>query len=159
YDVRIKRDSWGVPHVFGKTDADTAFGVGYAQSEDDFATLQDVTLASRGTLAATDGIKGATTDYLVRLFRVWENVNARYSKDIPPDVRRVVEAYADGVNLYGAKHPDQVKPGFLPVSGKDIVAGFVFKTPFFYGLDQVLKDLTSPKPTDTSSKTGSNGLA
>jgi len=159
YNVRIKRDSWGVPHVFGKTDADTAFGLGYAQSEDDFATLQDVTLASRGTLAATDGIKAATTDYLVHLFRVWENVNARYTTDIPPDVRRVVEAYADGVNLYAAKHPDAVKPGFLPVTGKDIVAGFVFKTPFFYGLDQVLKDLTSPKPTDTSSKTGSNGLA
>ncbi|HEY1707430.1 MAG TPA: acylase [Rhizomicrobium sp.] len=159
YQVRIKRDTWGVPHVIGKTDADVGFGLGFAQSEDDFATLQEVTLASRGTLAASNGIGAATTDYLVHLFRVWENVNARYTKDIPPDVRRVVEAYADGANTYAALHPEKVLPGTLPFTGKDIVAGFVFKTPFFYGLDDVLKDLTSPKPTDTSSKTGSNGLA
>ncbi len=159
YQVRIRRDRWGVPHIAGKTDADTAFGLGFAQSEDDFATLQSVTLASRGTLASTDGVGGATTDYLVHLFRVWENVNARYASDLPPDVRRVVEAYADGVNYYAALHPDQVESGALPFTGKDIVAGFVFKTPFFYGLDGVLRDLTSPKPTETSSKTGSNGLA
>lgn len=159
YNVRIKRDTWGVPHIVGKTDPDVAFGLGYAQSEDDFATLQSVTLAGRGTLAASEGIGGATTDYLVHLFRVWENVNARYTTDIPPDVRRIAEAYADGANLYAAQHPEKVTPGALPFTGKDIVAGFVFKTPFFYGLDGVLKDLTSPKPTDTSSKTGSNGLA
>jgi penicillin amidase/acyl-homoserine-lactone acylase len=159
YQVRIKRDTWGVPHVEGKTDADVAFGLGFAQSEDDFATMQDVTLASRGTLAASEGISGATTDYLVHLFRVWENVNARYATDIPPDVRRIVEAYADGANYYAALHPEKVKAGALPFTGKDIVAGFVFKTPFFYGLQDVLKDLNSPKPTDTASKTGSNGLA
>jgi penicillin amidase/acyl-homoserine-lactone acylase len=159
YQVRIKRDSWGVPHVIGKTDADVAFGLGYAQSEDDFATMQDVTLASRGTLAASDGPNAAVTDYLVHLFRVWENVNARYTSDIPPDVRRIVEAYADGANLYAAQHPEKVKSGALPFTGKDIVAGFVFKTPFFYGLQDVLQDLNSPKPTDTASKTGSNGLA
>jgi penicillin amidase/acyl-homoserine-lactone acylase len=159
YHVRIRRDSWGVPHIRGRHDADVAFGLGFAQSEDDFATLQDITLASRGTLAASDGMDAATTDYLVRLFRVWENVNARYATDLPLDVRRVVEAYADGVNYYAALHPDAVKSGALPFTGKDIVAGFVFKTPFFYGLDGVLRDLNSPKPTDTASKTGSNGLA
>jgi penicillin amidase/acyl-homoserine-lactone acylase len=159
YQVRIKRDTWGVPHIEGKTDPDVAFGLGFAQSEDDFATMQDVTLASRGTLAASEGISGATTDYLVHLFRVWENVNAHYATDIPPDVRRIVEAYADGANYYAALHPEKVKAGALPFTGKDIVAGFVFKTPFFYGLQDVLKDLNSPKPTDTSSKTGSNGLA
>ena len=55
YDVRIRRDDWGVPHVLGKTDADAAFGLGYAQSEDDFATLQDVVLATRGVLAPRQG--------------------------------------------------------------------------------------------------------
>lgn len=46
YDVRIRRDEWGVPHILGTTNADTAFGLGYAQSEDDFDTLQDVVLTS-----------------------------------------------------------------------------------------------------------------
>src|SRR5215475_11791191 len=109
YDVRIRRDTWGVPHILGKTDADVAFGLGFAHSEDDFATIQDVVLATRGTLAAANGPSGATTDYLVRVFRVWENINARYRTDLPPDLRRVVEAYADGVNYYAALHPDRVK--------------------------------------------------
>ena len=53
YDVRIRRDSWGVPHVLGKTDADVAFGLGFAHSEDDFATIQQVALASRGIVSIT----------------------------------------------------------------------------------------------------------
>ena len=46
YDVRIVRDNFGVPHVFGHRDADVAFGLGFAHSEDDFATIQDVALAT-----------------------------------------------------------------------------------------------------------------
>jgi penicillin amidase/acyl-homoserine-lactone acylase len=157
YNVHIVRDNFGVPHVFGHTDADVGFGIGFAHSEDDFATIQDVALATRGQLAASEGLDAATTDYLVHLFRVWETIDARYATDLPPNVRRVVEAYADGVNYYAALHPGQVKPGLLPLTGKDIVAGFVFKTPFFYGLDDTLKKLTAPVPAKLPS--GSNGMA
>ena len=34
--VRILRDTWGVPHIFGHTDADAAFGLAYAHAEDDW---------------------------------------------------------------------------------------------------------------------------
>ena len=159
YHVRIVRDDFGVPHVFGHTDADVGFGIGFAHSEDDFATIQDVALATRGTLAATEGPNAATTDYLVHLMHVWETVNAHYEKDLPADVRKVVEAYADGVNYYGALHPEQVKPGLLPLTGKDIVAGFVFKTPFFYGLDDTLKKVMAPADDKKKLPSGSNGLA
>jgi acyl-homoserine-lactone acylase len=159
YDVHIRRDSWGVPHIAGKTDADVGFGIGFAHCEDDFATIQDVALASRGQLAASTGIKGATTDYLVHLFRVWENIDARYEKDLPADVRRVAEAYADGVNYYAALHPDKVKPGLLPLTGKDVAAGFVFKTPFFYGLDAMLRKLNQDTGGKPLPEIGSNGLA
>jgi acyl-homoserine-lactone acylase len=157
YQANIRRDEFGVPHIRGRTDADVAFGFGFAHSEDDFATIQDVALACRGQLAATEGLKAATTDYLVHLFRVWETINIRYERDLPADVRKVVEAYADGVNYYAALHPDRVKAGLLPLTGKDIVAGFVFKTPFFYGLDKTLRDIEAP-PSDTQ-ETGSNGVA
>jgi acyl-homoserine-lactone acylase len=157
YHVRIRRDEYGVPHVRGLTDADVAFGFGFAHSEDDFATIQDAALACRGQLAATEGYKSATTDYLVHLFRVWETINARYDRDLPADVRKVVEAYADGVNYYAALHPGKVKPGLLPLTGKDIVAGFVFKTPFFYGLDTTLRDLVTPPVNEP--EVGSNGAA
>ncbi len=105
YHARIERDNFGVPHISGPRDADVAFGMAFAHSEDDFATIQQVALAVRGQYAATEGPKAAVTDYLVRLFRVWETVNAKYERDLPADVRRVVEAYADGVNYYAALHP------------------------------------------------------
>ncbi len=159
YDVRIRRDSWGVPHILGKTDGDVAFGLAFAHAEDDFATIQTVALASRGRLAASVGPKGATTDYLVRLFRVWETVNARYEKDLPSDVRRIAEAYADGINYYAALHPEKVEPGLLPFTGKDVVAGFVFKTPFFYGLDSTLRKLTADTGGKPLPEIGSNGIA
>jgi len=159
YDVRIRRDSWGVPHILGKRDADVAFGLGFAHSEDDFATIQEVALATRGQLASNVGMKGAVTDYLVHLFRIWETVNARYEKDLPVDVRQIAEAYADGVNFYAALHPAKLKAGLLPLTGKDVVAGFVFKTPFFYGLDATLRKLTADTGGKPLPEIGSNGVA
>ena len=137
YDAEIKRDEYGIPHISGPRDADVAFGLGFAHSEDDFSTIQNVAIATRGTLAASQGKKAAITDYLVRLMGVWDAVNANYAK-LPADVRKVLEGYAEGVNFYAVKHPDEVEPGFLPFTGKDVAAGFVFKTPFFYGLDKTL---------------------
>jgi acyl-homoserine-lactone acylase len=145
YHARIERDTYGVPHIIGPRDADVAFGMGFAHCEDDFSTIQQVALAVRGQLAAAEGPKAAVTDYLVRLFRVWETVNAKYDSDLPPDLRQVLEAYADGVNYYAALHPGQVLHGLLPFTGKDVVAGFVFKLPFFYGLDHELLKLTRPE--------------
>jgi acyl-homoserine-lactone acylase len=158
YQVRIRRDGFGVPHILGATDADVAFGLGFAHAEDDFADIQEAALLSRGTLAAVEGPHAATTDYLVHLMRVNETVDAGYPK-LPADLRGVLEAYADGVNDYGARHPGVVARGFLPLTGKDVAAGFVFKTPFFYGLDDVLKKLTAPTHGAPMPPVGSNGVA
>jgi penicillin amidase/acyl-homoserine-lactone acylase len=159
YRVRIVRDTFGVPHIFGRTDADVGFGIGFAHSEDDFATIQDVALATRGTLAASEGIKAAAGDYLVHAMHVWETVDARYDRDLPADVKAVLQAYADGVNYFAALHPDQVKAGLLPLTGKDIAAGFVFKTPFFYGLADALRRLNTDTHGKPALPIGSNGMA
>ncbi|HEY5072755.1 MAG TPA: acylase [Caulobacteraceae bacterium] len=158
YHVRIRRDQFGVPHVLGARDADVAFGFAYAHSEDDFATIQEAALTSRGTLAAFKGKDGATTDFLIRLMRVKETVDAGYGA-LPADVRTVMAAYADGVNYYAALHPAKVAPGLLPLTGKDVAAGFVFKTPFFYGLDGTLKTLIAPTHGKPMPPLGSNGVA
>jgi penicillin amidase/acyl-homoserine-lactone acylase len=158
YEVRIRRDEYGVPHILGPRDADVAFGIAYAHSEDDFATIATVILATRGQLAARDGAKGAVTDYLVQLMRLWPAVNSSYDS-LPADLRRVLEGYADGVNYYGAKHPDKLTPGLLPVTGRDVAAGFAFKTPFFYGLDRTLTKLLEPTKAKKALPVGSNGVA
>ncbi len=141
YDVRILRDSWGVPHIFGKTDADAAFGLAYAQAEDDMPTVIASLMQSRGTLASVQGKEAAPGDYMVHLLRVWPTVDEKYESDLSPEIRAICEAYADGLNLYAALHPDEVNGKLLPFTGKDVVAGFVFKGPFFFGVDNTIMDL------------------
>ena len=83
YDVQIIRDEWGIPHILGKTDADTAHGLAYAHAEDDFATIQDVFLAVRGKLASEAGLAMAPNDYYVRLIRLWDGLDENTPRSIP----------------------------------------------------------------------------
>jgi acyl-homoserine-lactone acylase len=167
YHARIQRDHYGVPHISGPTDPDVAFGLGFAHCEDDFATIQDAALIARGQLAAAVGAKGAVTDYLVRLLKVRETVASQYDTALPVDAKAVMQAYADGVNYYAALHPEKVESGLLPMTGKDVAAGFVFRTPFFYGIDHVIGKIMAPAPKATrvamsmtgSLPIGSNGIA
>ena len=145
YDVEIIRDSWGVPHIFGARDVDVAFGLGYAQSEDDLETLQTVMAASRGVLARYQGEGAAVSDYLVTVLGVWELIEDKYVSQLPEPSRLLAEAYATGVNLYAAEHPDKTFEGLYPMTGKDVIAGFIFKSPFFYGADKVMTSLLTGK--------------
>jgi acyl-homoserine-lactone acylase len=161
YDARILRDTWGVPHVFGPTDPDVAFGLAYAHAEDDFATIQGALLAARGRLASVYGNDAAPNDYMVQLLRVWDVVDARYETDLRPQTRALCEAYAAGINLYAARHPGEALAALYPARGKDVVAGFVHKLPLFFGLDKVLKELAAPVrvPSPTAATPGSNTFA
>jgi acyl-homoserine-lactone acylase len=137
YEVVIRRDSWGVPHVHGRTDADAAYGLAWAHAEDDFATIQDTLLAVSGKAAAHIGRDAAGIDYLLALLRVREDVDAGWD-GLSPEVRALCDAYADGINHYASAHPEEAVPGIWPVTGRDVVAGFLYKAPLFFGLDQVL---------------------
>lgn len=141
YDARIIRDRYGVPHIFGKSDADAAFGFGYAHAEDDWATIQDVLIAARGKSAQFKGKDVAPQDYLYDLFKVQEVVSTHYDDQVTPAAKAVAQAYAAAINLYATDHPNDVLPGLLPVTERDVLAGFVWATPFFYRLDEYLEEL------------------
>jgi acyl-homoserine-lactone acylase len=156
YDVRIRRDEWGVPHILGKTDADAAFGLAYAQSEDDFATVQSVTLATRGTLARAKGRprrRSPTT-----WFRCWTSGRRSTAIDkLPADLRAARGLCRRGQSL--RRHPPGGRDaGPAAADRQGHLAGFVFKQPFFYGLDGELKRLNAPGRPPPPPK-GSNGLA
>ncbi|WND02301.1 penicillin acylase family protein [Temperatibacter marinus] len=148
YAPRILRDKFGVPHIYGKRNIDVVFGLAYAHAEDDFKTIQDVLFAGRGLLGSKYGPDAAITDYLVHFMDIWPSVRAGYD-ELPTDVRLIAEAYADGFNLYAteiaAQEPERVYAALYPVTGQDIVAGFAFKTPLFYGFDKTIADLAAGK--------------
>lgn len=146
YDVEIARDRFGVPHVFGRTDADAAYGLAYAHAEDDFSTIQEVLAMTRGRAGAMLGADGAKVDYVYHLLQPAETARARWPA-MPADVRAVLEGYAAGLNRYAEKHPGERRlAGLFPVNGQDVAAGFVLRAPFFFGLDNVLGALSDGKP-------------
>ncbi|WP_443025595.1 penicillin acylase family protein [Sphingomonas sp. PB4P5] len=155
YDSVIARDKFGVPHIFGKTDPDVAYGVAYAHAEDDFSTLQEAVAMARGRLGAMTGADGAKVDYALHLLGARATVDRDYLKQ-PADVRALLDGYATGLNTYAARHPGEVRLAKLfPVNGQDIATGFVLRTPFFFGLDQVLGALSgdTPLPRETAGPT------
>ena len=161
YNVTIYRDIWGVPHIFGDKDEDTAYGLGYAHAEDDFKTIQDVLIAARGNLAEYHGRSVAANDYMVKLLKIWDLVEKNYDNGLSEDVTRISEAYADGINHYVSLYPDKAFKGVFPVEGKDIVAGFIHRMPLMFGLDGALAGLASgkyPKKNKDSTSAQSNIL-
>ena len=70
YDVEIVRDGFGVPHINGKTDADTAYGLAFAHAEDDFSTIEEVVSMTRGRYGAIAGQDGAKVDFVFHLLGV-----------------------------------------------------------------------------------------
>ena len=143
--VKIIRDKWGVPHIFGKSDADTAFGLAYAHAEDDFPLIQLVLAASIGRLSLLRlSGRAIGNDFYVRLIRVNEQVEKLYPK-LSPATRKLLEGYANGLNYYAALHPKEVDGRMFPVSGKTLAAGFVHKVPLMFQLPKVMVALRNAK--------------
>ena len=106
--VTITRDDWGIAHVKGRTDADAVFGMIYAQAEDDFNRIETNYLVSLGRLAEAEGESAIWQDLRQRLFVDPETLKADYAKS-PQWLRKLMDAWAAGLNYYLATHPD-VRP-------------------------------------------------
>jgi acyl-homoserine-lactone acylase len=107
-NVTITRDTWGIPHVSGKTDADVVFGVMYAQAEDDFNRIETNYLNAMGRLAEAEGAGEIYRDLRMKLYIDPAEMNAKYASS-PAWLKRLMDAYADGLNYYLQTHP-AVKP-------------------------------------------------
>jgi acyl-homoserine lactone acylase PvdQ len=107
-NVTITRDSWGIPHIHGKTDADAVFGLIYAQAEDDFNRVETNYINSMGRLAETEGEGEIYRDLRMKLFINPDTLKAQYAAS-PAWLKSLMNAWADGLNFYLAKHPE-VKP-------------------------------------------------
>ncbi len=151
YAAEIIRDEFGVPHIFGKTDADAAYGLAYAHAEDDFETLQAVIAMTRGRMGALRGADGAKVDYAFHLLGARETAHTEYPR-FPQELRATLEGYASGLNLYATKHPNEVALRHLfPTTGEDVATGFILRAPFFFGLDKVMGKLAEGEDPPTES--------
>ena len=109
--VKIVRDIYGVPHIYGKTDAAAVFGLMYAQCEENFPRIERNYLEIMGRLSELDGKSQLLDDLEMRL--IYDSTSAR--KDYlrcETWFRKLLDAFADGVNFYLFKHPS-VHPALL----------------------------------------------
>lgn len=109
--VTIIRDNWGIPHIYGKTDADAVFGLLYAQCEDDFKRIEMNYAEKLGRMAELKGESELYNDLIIRLLIDTTEAKADYNK-AEPWLRKLLNAYADGINYYLYKNPG-VKPALI----------------------------------------------
>ena len=109
--VTIIRDQWGIPHVYGQTDADAVFGLMYAQCEDDFNRVEMNYIEKLGRKAELLGEEELYNDLYIRLVIDSAGAVADYRK-APAWLQQLLQAWADGIHYYLYKHPE-VKPALL----------------------------------------------
>lgn len=167
--VEIIRDHYGIPHIYGKTDADAVFGLLYAQCEDDFKRVEMNYIEKLGRLSELNGEKEVYNDLLIRLLVDSTEAIADYNRS-EPWMKKLLNAYADGINYYLHTHP-QVKPALLtkfkpwyPYLWTDGSIGAISTA------DISVRELRSfysgtvetgalPRKNDDNQLTGSNGFA
>ena len=167
--VTIIRDTWGIPHVYGKTDADAVFGLLYAQAEDDFNRVELNYVNAIGRLAEIEGEKEIYRDLRMKLFIDPPDMQAKYAES-PAWLRALMDAFADGLNYYLHTHP-AVKPKLIThfepwmaltfsegSIGGDIESIALRDLEDFYG-PRLGKKLTVVEAPPSHDSRGSNGFA
>ncbi|MEZ5758217.1 MAG: penicillin acylase family protein [Emcibacteraceae bacterium] len=166
-NITIIRDDWGVPHIYGKTDADAVFGVMYAQAEDDFNRIEVNYMNAMGLLAQSEGEDQIFRDLRMRLFIQQDDLKKMYA-EAPDWLKKLMDAYADGLNYYLHTHPEtkaKVIKRFEPWMalsfsegsiGGDIESISINDLQNFYG--GTMKMAEAPRDLDLEPR-GSNGMA
>lgn len=170
--VTIIRDNYGVPHIYGRTDADAVFGLMYAQCEDDFKRVEWNYIEKLGETNLFKGAAFFYDDLLMRMIIDPDEAKADYQK-APAWLKKLCNAWADGINYYLYKNPateNQRKQPFEPwfpflwtdgsigaintagITAQDVKA--------LYGREEDKNDVGLVAPVESEEiLTGSNGFA
>ncbi|HLP38702.1 penicillin acylase family protein [Lacibacter sp.] len=160
-NIEIVRDSFGVPHIFAKTDAEVAYGLAWAHAEDDFKSLQDVVLPAKGLMGRVQGKAGAAGDYAFALFRCMEITEEKWNT-LTPAFLKLIDGYVQGINAYAKAHPNEVlHKKIFPITSKEYIASSVLALTAFNGADKALMGIfNNVIETDPElNKKGSNAMA
>ena len=121
-EVEIVRDAYGVPHIFAKTDAQVAYGLAWVHAEDDFKTIQIAYLAGNNLLSNYLGNAGLGADFVAQFIGSDALFEERYESEISPEYKKIIRAYAQGLNRYAETHPEEVLVNELfPITEKEMM--------------------------------------
>lgn len=160
-NITIVRDSFGVPHIFAKTDPEVSYGLAWAYCEDDFASLQMVALPAKKAMGRAFGKNAVAADYAFDFFQCMEITEEKW-KTLSPEFIELITGYVQGVNDYAATHPEEVMvKKVFPITIKEYIASSVLALTKFNGGDQALQQIfnNQVKWLIDYDKMGSNGIA
>jgi len=169
--VTIIEDDWGIPHIYGNTDADAVFGLMYVQCEQSFERVELNHLEMMGRLSEVYGKSRLYEDLRMRLIYDTAAAIADYHKS-PAWFKKLLNAYADGINFYIYTHPE-VKPKRLTrfepwfallrtngsISATETGGITMQEIRNFYKIDDNITSFVDDPPASEKLHTGSNGFA
>lgn len=168
--VEILRDDFGVPHIYGKTDADAVFGLLFAQCEDDFRRVERNYIWATGRLAELEGERAIYSDLRAHLYMTEEEARDAYEKS-PDWLKALCRAFADGINYYLYTHPEVIpqvitryEPWFPMYFSEGSIGGDIERISeagikAFYEGNQPLAFLGETSSDILEEPKGSNGIA
>ena len=160
-NIDVVRDSFGVPHIFAKTDPEVAYGLAWAEAEDEFESMQQLLLPVKGLMGKVLGQQGAAGDYAFALFRCKEITEEKWST-LSPAFIKYITGYVQALNHYAATHKSEVlNKNLFPITLKEYVSSSVFALTIFNGGDGALQRIfsnTEPEAPEYNKK-GSNSAA
>src|ERR1041384_4819579 len=159
-DVTIYRDTYGVPHVFGRTDAGTVFGFAYAQAEDNFWRVEENFINALGRASEVNGEKSLDEDRLNHALEIPRLAREEYAR-LDAHMRLLCDSFAAGFNYYLARHPE-VRPRLLTKIEPWYTLAFIRYNYYQNGFarDPILRRTplqTAALDIDLKEHTGSNG--
>ena len=101
--VTIVRDSNGIPHITGQSEADAVFGLGYAHAQDRLWQMEFQRRVGNGRLSEAVGPGGLEVDIFLRTIGTARAAESAY-QNLDPDSRALLDAYAAGVNAFIETH-------------------------------------------------------
>lgn len=161
-NITIARDEYGVPHIFTNTDAEAAYALAWVQSEDNFYDMQEPLLATKRLLSSEQGKDGALLDAANFLIEADRVVDEKYDETFSEDFKKIIQAYADGINQYAKTHPKEIRiKKLFPLTAKDIAKSYMTNMIIIanlqYDLSRIFENNLDPMRENFPS--GSNGIA
>ena len=117
----IRRDEFGVPHIFAPNLEHAAYAAGYAQAEDRLEELLKNYRRASGTMAEAFGADHFDADVRQRVMRHAAVSQAKYH-EISAKMRGVIEWYQGGIKQFMKEHPEQVPSWAQPIEPWQVVA-------------------------------------
>ena len=115
--VEIVRDRNGIPYIYGKTDHDAFFALGYVHAQDRLWQMEMQRRIGAGRLSEVLGDATIETDQFLRTLGVYRAAETSWPA-LAPEAQSALQAYADGVNTFLAEGhplpPEFVILGFKP---------------------------------------------